>query len=103
MPPKGKPQLSNDEIKLIAWWIDNSADKDKTIASLSPGPDIKPILLGLSQQTSPKEAHLPKIGQADPKVIEALKNMASLCIPYPRSTTISQLTSLIAKILHKAN
>lgn len=108
MPPKGKPQLNNDEIKLIVWWIDNSADKDKTIASLSPGPDIKPILLGLSQQTSPKEAHLPKIGQADPKVIEALKkygiivhtvsqvdNYLTIDLTYCKDLTQSQLNELL--------
>ncbi|MEY3423218.1 MAG: hypothetical protein RIR48_3548 [Bacteroidota bacterium] len=107
MPPKGKPQLTGDEIKLIAWWIDNGADKDKTIAALTPGPEIKSILLSLNQE-EPKESHLPKIGQADQNIINTLKgygflvqtvsredNYLSVDLTYCKNLTSNQLKELL--------
>ena len=40
MPPKGKPQLTDDEASLLEWWIDAGAPADKRVAELSPPPAI---------------------------------------------------------------
>jgi len=36
MPPANEPQLTDEEITLIAWWIDQGASADATIAALTP-------------------------------------------------------------------
>jgi uncharacterized membrane protein len=36
MPPKGKPQLTDEEIALIEWWIDAGAPTDRNVAGTNP-------------------------------------------------------------------
>lgn len=47
MPPKGKTQLTDDEIKLLAWWINEEASFDKTVAEVTVDEKVQPILNAL--------------------------------------------------------
>lgn len=47
MPPKGKPQLTEDEIALLHWWIQNGASFDKKVNDLPQDEVVKPILASL--------------------------------------------------------
>jgi hypothetical protein len=40
MPPDGKPQLSEDQLTILRWWLDAGAPTDKTVQELKPTPDI---------------------------------------------------------------
>lgn len=40
MPPEGKPQMTEDEIAVLQWWIDQGAASEITLDSLQPGPEI---------------------------------------------------------------
>ncbi len=44
MPPEGKKQLTEDQKKLIRWWVAEGASFDKKISELNVPADIKPIL-----------------------------------------------------------
>ena len=44
MPPDGKKQLTEDEIKLLEWWVETGADFDKTVAETETPAEIKAIL-----------------------------------------------------------
>ncbi len=44
MPPKGKKQLTKDEITLLEWWIKEGGDFDKKVAELKQPEEIKTIL-----------------------------------------------------------
>lgn len=44
MPPKGKPQLTDDEIALLEWWIDRGASVDKKVADVEIAPAVADIL-----------------------------------------------------------
>ncbi len=44
MPPKGKKQLTEDEIKLLKWWVSTGADFEKTVAATETPAEIKTIL-----------------------------------------------------------
>jgi uncharacterized membrane protein/mono/diheme cytochrome c family protein len=48
MPPAGKPQLTEDEIALLKWWVDTGASEEKTASELQPPPDIQKILSAIS-------------------------------------------------------
>ena len=48
MPPKGKPQLSTDQIALLSWWIDQGAPADKKVSELKMTEVAKPALAALS-------------------------------------------------------
>jgi len=47
MPPKGKTQLSKQELVLIEWWIQTGASMNKKVASLPKNGNIKTILASL--------------------------------------------------------
>ncbi len=44
MPPKGKKQLTEDEITLLEWWVEQGGPFDKKVATLEQPEKIKPIL-----------------------------------------------------------
>lgn len=44
MPPKGKPQLSPDQIELLIWWVNQGAPFEKKVAELSVPQDVQSIL-----------------------------------------------------------
>lgn len=51
MPPDGKPQLSDEEKTLLAWWIEEGADFDKKVGDCEKDDEIKRIL---ERQFKPK-------------------------------------------------
>jgi uncharacterized membrane protein len=48
MPPKEKPQLTENEIQLLQWWIEQGADYQHPVKMLAQSESIRPILLGLT-------------------------------------------------------
>ncbi|PGH39387.1 MAG: ribonuclease inhibitor [Candidatus Nephrothrix sp. EaCA] len=87
MPPKGKPQLSQEQVSIIAWWIEQGAPFDMIVSDLKISTDIRSALVSLTQnkqsvsdsamvQTSSaaeSEVLTQKVAKADPKVIDQLK------------------------------
>ena len=52
MPPKGKAQLTDDDVTLLHWWIDSGAPEGKTLAQMEPPSEIAAVLasrFGLAQ------------------------------------------------------
>ena len=90
MPPKGKTQLSESQINLIAWWIDQGAPFDKKVAELKVSDAIKPALAALAGgaavvavASGPVESAVLKLKVAAPdaKAVEALKKINVLVMP----------------------
>jgi len=54
MPPKGKVQLSNNEIALLEWWIANENCFDCFAGTLEKNEKINEILVSLEEDTSPR-------------------------------------------------
>jgi len=46
MPPKGKPQLVDDDLTLLEWWVGAGAPRGKAVAALDPPPSVEEILTG---------------------------------------------------------
>jgi uncharacterized membrane protein len=44
MPQEGKPPLSEDEIRVIEWWIDAGAPTETTVAAVGIPADLEPVL-----------------------------------------------------------
>jgi mono/diheme cytochrome c family protein/uncharacterized membrane protein len=47
MPPKGKTQLTENQIALLTWWINQGAPFDKKVAELQVPDNVKPALASL--------------------------------------------------------
>ncbi len=73
MPPKGKKQLSEKEIQLLTWWIDNGAEFDKRAGEINRDQSINKVLKTYIQNDS--GLRLDNIQKADASVIQALTNM----------------------------
>jgi hypothetical protein len=56
MPPEGKPQLDEEEIKMIKWWIHSGADFTQTLAAIKPPDSIHSIIKSKYGIQSPLDA-----------------------------------------------
>jgi uncharacterized membrane protein len=78
MPPKGKPQITEQEKILLEWWINNGASFDKKVKELPQNNSIPNILIALQSNEKSKAvlANIPikEISPADVKTINSLKN-----------------------------
>ena len=83
MPPKGKPQLTNEQIALLSWWIDQGAPVDKKVAELKVSELVKPALASLKSGRSGTGSEIGgrseslisklKVAAPDEKSIEVLR------------------------------
>ncbi len=84
MPPKGKPQPTEAEIKLISWWISEGTSFDKKVKELKQPTEVLPLLLALQSSHSKNViSNIPseEIAQADQSVIQELKNIGAVVTP----------------------
>ncbi|HKC35752.1 MAG TPA: c-type cytochrome domain-containing protein, partial [Chitinophagaceae bacterium] len=88
MPPKEKPQLKDNEIALLHWWIATGATFDKKTKELEQPEKIKPVLLALQKEVKkilPDLPHTP-VEQADEKAIQKLKDRGIIVFPVARNS-----------------
>ena len=89
MPPEGKKQLTDQQKKLINWWIDQGADFEKTVAQLEANDEIKGILA--DWKVGPDKAKdAPKIAMppaADPAALEAISKSGVLVMQLAQDNT----------------
>lgn len=69
MPPKGKSQLTNEEIKLLSWWVENNASFTSTVNEIEAS---DPVQLVLASYFAPEEEI--DIDYASPELITSLNN-----------------------------
>lgn len=91
MPPKGKTQLSEGQVAILSWWIDQGAPVDKKVAELKTTDAVKPALAALSKPQSAEsgssassqkdELASIKVSAPDASDIEALKKVGVLVTP----------------------
>jgi hypothetical protein len=44
MPPRGKPQLAEEDLTLLEWWVGSGAPKDAALAALDPPASVQDIV-----------------------------------------------------------
>ena len=88
MPPKEKPQLKDNEIALIHWWIATGATFDKKTKELEQPQKIKPVLLALQKEVKKVLPDLPQtpVEKADEKAIQKLKDSGIIVFPVARNS-----------------
>ncbi len=69
MPPKGKNQLSNEEVKLLSWWVETGASFTSLVKEIDKGDAIQPVL---ASYFAPEEEI--DIDFADDDLISSLMN-----------------------------
>ncbi len=87
MPPKGKNQLTESQVTLLTWWIDQGAPFDKKVAELTVSDAVKPALaaLGDGKAISTGTAVASVAGPAAPSAVLTIK------LPAPDASAVAEL------------
>ncbi|NNE90387.1 MAG: hypothetical protein HKN23_01965 [Verrucomicrobiales bacterium] len=60
MPPNDKPVLTEDEIRILTWWIKGGADAGMTVGEMAPGADVLASLTAFEEiQKGAAEEEIP--------------------------------------------
>ncbi len=90
MPPKGKTQLTENEITLIHWWIQSGAVSGKQVNSLEQPEEIIPVLTALESkgEAVPAVTDIPEdpVEKAPEEAIDRLKATGANVIPVSGSS-----------------
>lgn len=84
MPPKGKPQLTEQEIALLHWWIGSNAGFDKKVKEVPQPEKLKPALLAMqSAAVTMQKPSIPDepVEPAAPAVLGTLRNAGIVVLP----------------------
>jgi uncharacterized membrane protein/mono/diheme cytochrome c family protein len=101
MPPKGKPQLTENQISLLSWWIDNGAPTDKKVSELKVSDEIKPALaslVGVAGQAVPKTKTVfsEKVEPANADAIAALRKLGVVVNPVSQDQNFIEVSAINA-------
>ena len=84
MPPKGKPQLTEQEMNLIHWWISSNAGFDKKVKDVAQTPKVMPALLAMqSAAVYIKKPAIPEgsIDKAPEAALDSLRKTGVIILP----------------------
>ncbi|GAB3966237.1 ribonuclease inhibitor [Spirosoma terrae] len=121
MPPKGKTQLTEGQVALLTWWIDQGASFDKKVADLTTNDAIRPVLAALGGESAgtngsavattgrntgspaPESAVLTmKLPAVDPKVVDELKKTGLLVLPLSKEQNQLEVSAVNARTFNDA-
>lgn len=114
MPPKGKPQLSKEQIDVLQWWVSTGAEFNKKVNQLKQPEKIKAVLLALQSGGSSKEKEMTEIpdqpvSAGDSAIIRKLMSAGVMVLPISRESNYlaanfvsagGSVDSLLDQIVH---
>lgn len=113
MPPKGKPQLTENELELLHWWIQNGANFDKKVKELPQDGKVKPALAllmagaGLAAANIVKVPESPvyslKVDKANDADIKNLTDKNVLILPLSKEVNLLEATCINNKEINDAD
>ncbi|MEM8897715.1 MAG: c-type cytochrome domain-containing protein [Bacteroidota bacterium] len=81
MPPKGKPQVSSEELTILRWWIAHGGDIEAIVADLPQPLEVRAALDKLIERGSQVKEEIRTVANADPKVVTALEQRGFIVLP----------------------
>jgi uncharacterized membrane protein len=84
MAPKGKPQLTEQEVNLIKWLIDSNAGFKKKVKEVAQPPQVIPVLKAMqSAVVTMKKPEIPSdpVDKIDQSVLDTLRNAGIVVLP----------------------
>lgn len=90
MPPKEKPQLNQNEIALLHWWIAAGASFDKKVKDIEQPEKIKPVLQNLEndEEEVVVESEIPEtpVERADDAALKKLRDIGVVVLPVSQNS-----------------
>ncbi len=90
MPPRDKPQPSDEQIALLHWWIENGTDTAHKVKDLPQPEPIHGFLLSLQADHAEKKLppNIPASGvdKADDKAVQQLKDKGVVVLPVAQNS-----------------
>lgn len=104
MPPKQKPQLTEKDIMLLHWWVQQGADFNKKVNELQQDDKIKKLLLAMEATNSPSKnetllIHAEPVQAADPKAIKALLAKGVMVLPVANESNYLSVSFVASPIV----
>jgi len=107
MPPKEKPQLTEQQIALLHWWIDNNSVFTKKVKELNQPERIKPMLLALQKVEVIKKPSFDvpavPVEKADDKIIAQLKQRGVIVLPVAQNSNYLLLNFVTHPVIDKVD
>lgn len=112
MPPDGKSQLTDDQITLLTWWIDQGASFDKTVAQIEVNEETQLVLNTLldpnANKTEVEILLASEVTPADEQLVNNIQQRGVMIMPLaekvhwlqvnvPRSASADSLMSELGK------
>lgn len=79
MPPKGKVQLTNEELNLLKWWIAEGASFDGIVGEMKPSDEIRTLLTTYTSKG--KNSPIAKLEAVDDSKLKAIRSQGILLNP----------------------
>ena len=96
MPPRGRTQLTADQIHLIGWWIEQGAPSARLVTELERPGEIQSILERLTVSGQPFFERV-QVAMADPNIIEEAKSRGFRISPVAEGINFLQVSTLQSK------
>ncbi len=96
MPPRGRTQLTTDQVRLIGWWIEQGAPSDPLVTELERPGEIQTILERMTVGGQPFFERT-QVAQADPQKIEEAQNRGFRISPVAEGSAFLQVNTLQSK------
>lgn len=96
MPPDGKSQLTDEQITLLTWWINEGASFDKTVAELTVNDDVQLVLNTLADpdanKTVVEKLLASEVAPADSQAVAQLQRAGLSVMPLAADVAWLQAT-----------
>ena len=96
MPPDGKSQLTDEQIMLLTWWIDEGAPFDKTVAELTVVDEVQQVLNTLADpdanKTAVEKMLASEVAPADSQAVVQLQRAGLSVMPLAADVAWLQVT-----------
>lgn len=90
MPPESRPQLTENEVLLLHWWVNTGADFSKKIKELPATEKIRPVIAALQtgESIAPDAGMIPaeEAPPADIGIVNALREKGVVVIPVAKNS-----------------
>lgn len=107
MPPKEKPQLTEQDVRLIHWWVQTGASFTKRVHELDRSPEIDRLLSSYMEDAGSSEPEslipLKPVDKADTKDLDAMSALGIVVSPIAQNSNYLQMNCINADTLSYSN